>query len=277
MVYRPKINLISIVSFFNFLQFLGIVTFTSSLVIAEAHAVSLNGMLIEDLLSTSGNQIIRADVNIDTIHISSDLESHDINGVDLDDLLYVNDIDSEQPVSGRILFGQNVTIQHLVMEDGTLNDLDVIHLLDPPELRIDSPLEVVGNWSVIGAQVIGINHTDLRDLRGRFWTKSTDQIIRVNHLKMPFEVTVEGNVTTKTFLGRPLDGNNFYLTGANESFSDNIVFMQDIFVLGDLKVDNLTTINNISLRDFADNVVLKEGSFQLIGTKVYTITRFFKT
>ena len=155
------------------------------------------------------------------------------------------------------------------MEDGTLNDLDVIHLLDPPELRIDSPLEVTGNWTVIGAQVLGINQTDLRDLRGRYWTKSTDQTIRVNHLKMPFEVTVEGNVTTKTFLGRPLDGNNFYLTGANESFSDNIVFMQDVFVLGDLKIANLTTINNISLRDFADNVVLKEGSFQLIGTKVY--------
>jgi len=235
----------------------------------EAHAVSLNGILIEDLLSTSGNQIIRANVDIDTIHVSSDLESHDINGVDLDDLLYVDDVNSEQLVSGRILFGTNVTIQHLVMEDGTLNDLDVIHLLDPPELRIDSPLEVTGNWTVVGAQVLGINQTDLRDLRGRYWTKSTDQTIRVNHLKMPFEVTVEGNVTTKTFLGRPLDGNNFYLTGVNESFSDNIVFMQDVFVLGDLKVDNLTTINNISLRDFADNVVLKEGSFQLIGTKVY--------
>lgn len=244
------------------------INFTSPVTIVHASLQTLNGVPIDDLLSTSGDQAIGAAIEVDVVNVIGELDCHDINGVDLSDLLYVDGTE-EQIVVGRVRFESDVEVGHMVMENGTLNDLDVIDLLDPPSLRIDSPIHVTGDWKMASAVVAAINDTDLRDLRSHFWTKSTDQTIPTGtDVRMPFDVFVTGNVTTHTFLGRPLDGSNFYMTAADETLDFDLVFSEDVVVIGNMTVDNLKSINNVSLQSFADDVVLKTGTFQLIGTKV---------
>lgn len=240
--------------------------FASPLVAHVVHADTINGIRVEELLSTSGNQTIQATLNVDVLHLTGDLECRDINGVDLGDFLYADE--HEQTVRGRIRFLSDVDVQHLVMENGTLNDLDVIDLLNPPSLRIDSPVHVTGDWTLGSGELEIFNGTNLKGLRDRFWTKSTDQIMK-SKVRMPFDVVIQGNITTGTFQGRKLNGDNFYLTAANETVRDEVIFTRDVVVLGNMTVDQLDKISgNISLQDFADGVVLKEGTFPMAGTKV---------
>ena len=92
---------------------------------------SLNGHLTEDLLSTSGHQTIRASIGIDVLEVEGDLECPDINGQDVDDFVYTDE-DDLQVVLGRVQIEKDLVVKHLLMDNGTLNGVDVISLLNPP-------------------------------------------------------------------------------------------------------------------------------------------------
>ena len=233
--------------------------------IVDAEVDSINGALIEDLLSTSGDQEIRATLNVDVVHIQGDLQCPQINGFDIGDFLYT---DEDNVVLGRLQFTTDTKVEQLVIENGTVNGLDVLHLLNPVHLRIDSSVAVSGNVKVVGDVhlVKELNGMDLRDLQNQFWTKSTDQLIPVD-VRMPFQVYARENITTRTFLNRSLT-KEFYLTGADEVIGNYVLFFTHVNVLNDLTVEQLNPIDGVDLQALDEDVVKTEGDFQVLGTKV---------
>ncbi|KAK4009839.1 hypothetical protein OUZ56_018984 [Daphnia magna] len=80
------------------------------------------------------------------------------------------------------------------MENGSFNSVDIIKLLDPPSLRIDSNINANGDLAAHAASVHKINTIDLSKLpQNCYWTKSIDQSIPVN-VRMPFEVVMKENI-----------------------------------------------------------------------------------
>ena len=121
---------------------------------------SLNGHLIEDLLSTSGHHTIRASIDVDVLEVEGDLECPDIKGQDVDDFVYTDE-DDLQVVLGRVQFEKDLVVKHLVMDNGTLNGVDVISLLNPPSLRIDSQMQANGDLTAHAAHVSNINSIEV--------------------------------------------------------------------------------------------------------------------
>ena len=244
----------------------GSMKYAAPLLVQDIHADSINGINVEDVLSISGHQTILAALNVDVLHVRGNLDCANVNGVDVSDFLYTDEHD--QTVLGRIQFSSDVVMQHLVMENGTVNAQDVISLLNPPNLRIDSLVQVTGDWIMDEGEMDLLNSVNLKDLRNRFWTKSTNQTIG-NNVRMPFDVIVQGNIATRAFQGRPLNSDHFYLTAANATVSSPVVFHNDVVVVGNMAVDRLEKIvGDISLQDFADGVALTDGKFLMTGTKV---------
>ena len=256
-------NLINVRSIFIFNT--GSATFTNHLQITEAEVDSLNDVLVEDLLSTSGDQEIWATLNVDMIHILGDLECPQINGFDIGDFLYT---DEDNSILGRIQFINETIVEHLVVENGTINGLDIIHLLDPPSLRIDPSVVVSSDVKVLGDVNLEkeLNGMDLRNLHNQFWTKSTDQKMLVN-IRMPFQVYSRANITTGTFLNHSLT-KDFYLTGANEVIPNYVLFFTHVNVMNDVVVEKLKPIDGVDLQALDEDVVKTEGDFQVLGTKV---------
>lgn len=229
---------------------------------------SLNKLHTEDILSISGEQVIRAKLvpnNNATIEITGNLLCEDINGINFDDFLYANE-HIMQDIQSPVHFKSKVNSASLTMTAGTLNGLNVSEVLNPREIRIHSNIQVAGNVSADEVIVKNVNGINLGALRKRYWTKSTDQNVNVN-ITMPFEVVVEGNVTTQTFLGKALD-RDFFLTNANEVLDIEINFENDVTLMQNAEVENLKEINGVSLKDLDEKVVKKGGSFNLTGNKV---------
>ena len=206
---------------------------------------SLNGHLIEDLLSTSGHHTIRASIDVDVLEVEGDLECPDIKGQDVDDFVYTDE-DDLQVVLGRVQFEKDLVVKHLVMDNGTLNGVDVISLLNPPSLRIDSQMQANGDLTAHAAHVSNINGIELSKLRSQYWTKSIKQSIDVN-VRMPFEVIVKENITTKTFMNHSLV-RDFYRTKANETFLADLTFTDDVIMQSDLIIQDLSDINGVTLQ-----------------------------
>lgn len=244
---------------------IGPVHFTGPLLVVDAEMDSLNDFSIEDLLSRSGQQTIRATVDVDVLEVKGNLDSPDINGRDVDDFLYTDE-DDIQFALGQLRFADDVVIKNLNIENGTLNKLDVIKLLNPPSLRIDSLIQANGDLTAHAAHVQVINNVELSNLRNQYWTKSTNQSIDVN-VRMPFEVIVKENITTRTFMGRFLD-RDFYMVKANETFNVDVAFKDDVTMRSDLIIHDLRDINGVFLQHLDEDVVKKEGEFQIIGSKV---------
>ena len=234
------------------------------MLVVDAQVDSLNGHLIEDLLSTSGHQTIRASIDVDVLEVKGNLECPDINGQDVDDFVYTDE-DDLQVVLGRVQFEKDLVVKHLVMDNGTLNGVDVISLLNPPSLRIDSQIKADGDFTAHAAHVSNINGIELSKLRSQYWTKSTKQSIDVN-VRMPFEVIVKEDITTKTFMNHSLE-RDFYRTKANETFLADVTFT-DVIMQSDLIIQDLRDINGVTLQALDEDVVKKEGDFTLLGTKV---------
>jgi len=247
------------------IRFIGSITFTQSVQIVDAEVDFINGALIEDLLSTSGDQEIRATLNVDVVHIQGDLQCPQINGFDIGDFLYT---DEDNVVLGRLQFTTDTEVEQFVIENGTVNGLDVFHLLNPVHLRIDSSVAVSGDVKVVGDVHLEkeLNGIDLRDLQNQYWTKSTDQLIPVD-VRMPFQVYARENITTRTFLNRSLT-KDFYLTGADEVIGNYVLFFTHVNVLNDLTVEQLNPIDGVDLQALDEDVVKTEGDFQVLGTKV---------
>lgn len=231
---------------------------------ADAAVDSINGVLIEDLLSTSGQQTIRATVEVDVLDIKGNLECSDVNGLDVNDFIYIDE-EETQLVQGRLQFDQDVAVSHLRMKNGTLNGLDVIQLLNPERIRIDSQIQTDGDFTANTAHVQTINGVELSELGAHYWTKSTDQTVPVN-VRMPFEVIMKENVTTTTFMDRYLD-RDFFLVDANETFNMEVVFSDDVTMLSDLVIQDLKDINGVMLQALDGDVVKKDGEFQILGLK----------
>lgn len=226
---------------------------------------SINDVLIEDLLSTSGRQTIRASINVDVLDVKGELECSDINGQNVDDFVYIDE-EGSQVVQGLVRFENDLVVEHLVIDNGTVNGLDVIKLLNPGSLRIDSQIQIDGDLTAFTAHVKEMNGIELTNLRKRYWTKSTNQTIKVN-VRMPFEVIVKENITTRTFMNRFLD-RDFFLTKSNETFKFDVAFREDVTFAGNLTIDDLKDINGVTLQSLDDDVVKKEGDFQILGYKV---------
>jgi hypothetical protein len=171
-----------------------------------------------------------------------------------------------QEVLGRVQFADALVVKNLIIANGTLNGLDVIKLLNPPSLRIDSQIQANGDLTAHAAHVQVINNVELSKLRNLYWTKSTNQTIDVN-VRMPFEVIVKENVTTRTFMDRFLD-RDFYKIKANETFNVDVTFKDDVTMHGDLIIHDLKDINGVFLAALDEDVVKKEGEFTILGTKV---------
>ena len=206
---------------------------------------SLNGHLIEDLLSTSGHHTIRASIDVDVLEVEGDLECPDIKGQDVDDFVYTDE-DDLQVVLGRVQIEKDLVVKHLLMDNGTLNGVDVISLLNPPSLRIDSQMQANGDLTAHAAHVSNINGIELSKLRSQYWTKSIKQSIDVN-VRMPFEVIVKENITTKTFMNHSLV-RDFYRTKANETFLADLTFTDDVIMQSDLIIQDLSDINGVTLQ-----------------------------
>jgi hypothetical protein len=244
---------------------IGPVTFTGPLLVVDAEMDSLNDFNIEDLLSKSGQQTIRATIDVDVLEVKGNLDSPNINGRDVDDFMYTDE-DDLQIALGRLRFASDVVVKNLKVENGTLNDLDVIKLLNPPSLRIDSQIQANGDLTAHAAHVQVINNVELSKLRNQYWTKSTNQSIDVN-VRMPFEVIVKENITTRTFMGRFLD-RDFFMVKANETFNVDVAFKDDVVMRSDLIIHDLKDINGVFLQALDEDVVKKEGDFQILGSKV---------
>lgn len=247
------------------LLLIGSVLFTKTVQIVDAEVDSMNGVLIEDLLSTSGDQEIRATLNVDVVHIQGVLECPQVNGYDIGDFFYT---DEDNVVVGRLRFTTDTAVEQLVIENGTVNGLDVLHLLNPAQLRIDSFVGVSGDVKVAGDVHLEkeLNGMDFRDLRNQYWTKSTDQLMPVD-VRMPFQIYARANITTRTFLNRSLT-KDFYLTGADEVIGNYVLFFTHVNVLNDLTVEQLNLIDGVDLQALDEDVVKTEGDFQVLGTKV---------
>lgn len=226
---------------------------------------SLNNVRIEDLLSKSGQQTINATIDVDFLDVKGNLVTPDINGRNVDDFVYTDE-DNVQEVLGRVQFADDLVVKNFIIDNGTLNGLDVIKLLNPPSLRIDSQIQANGDLTANAAHVQVINNVELSKLRNLYWTKSTNQTIDVN-VRMPFEVIVKENVTTRTFMDRFLD-RDFYKIKANETFNVDVTFKDDVTMHGDLIIHDLKDINGVFLAALDEDVVKKEGEFTILGTKV---------
>jgi hypothetical protein len=226
---------------------------------------SLNNITIKDLLSKSGQQTIKATIDVDFLDVKGNLVTPDINGRNVDDFVYTDE-DNVQEVLGRVQFADALVVKNLIIANGTLNGLDVIKLLNPPTLRIDSQIQANGDLTAHAAHVQVINNVELSKLRNLYWTKSTNQTIDVN-VRMPFEVIVKENVTTRTFMDRFLD-RDFYKIKANETFNVDVTFKDDVTMHGDLIIHDLKDINGVFLAALDEDVVKKEGEFTILGTKV---------
>jgi hypothetical protein len=226
---------------------------------------SLNNITIKDLLSKSGQQTIKATIDVDFLDVKGNLVTPDINGRNVDDFVYTDE-DNVQEVLGRVQFADALVVKNLIIANGTLNGLDVIKLLNPPSLRIDSQIQANGDLTAHAAHVQVINNVELSKLRNLYWTKSTNQTIDVN-VRMPFEVIVKENVTTRTFMDRFLD-RDFYKIKANETFNVDVTFKDDVTMHGDLIIHDLKDINGVFLAALDEDVVKKEGEFTILGTKV---------
>jgi hypothetical protein len=226
---------------------------------------SLNNITIKDLLSKSGQQTIKATIDVDVLDVKGNLVTPDINGRNVDDFVYTDE-DNVQEVLGRVQFADALVVKNLIIANGTLNGLDVIKLLNPPSLRIDSQIQANGDLTAHAAHVQVINNVELSKLRNLYWTKSTNQTIDVN-VRMPFEVIVKENVTTRTFMDRFLD-RDFYKIKANETFNVDVTFKDDVTMHGDLIIHDLKDINGVFLAALDEDVVKKEGEFTILGTKV---------
>lgn len=241
------------------------VNFIGPLIVDDAEVDSLSGHLIEDLLSTSGQQTVRATIDVDVLDIQGNINCPDINGRNVNDFVYTDESDV-QVVLGRVRFSNDLIVKNLVMENGSLNGLNVIALLDPPSLQIDSRIQANGDLAAHAAHVQRINNIDLSKLPQNYWTKSTDQSINVN-VRMPFEVVIKENVTTRTFMEKFLD-RDFFLTKANQTFNVQVEFTDDVTMHGDLVIHNLKDINGVTLESLDEDVVKKEGDFHVYGSKV---------
>lgn len=226
---------------------------------------SLNNITIKDLLSKSGQQTIKATIDLDVLEVKGNLVTPDINGRNVDDFVYTDE-DNVQEVLGRVQFADVPVVKNLIIANGTLNGLDVIKLLNPPSLRIDSQIQANGDLTAHAAHVQVINNVELSKLRNLYWTKSTNQTIDVN-VRMPFEVIVKENVTTRTFMDRFLD-RDFYKIKANETFNVDVTFKDDVTMHDDLIIHDLKDINGVFLAALDEDVVKKEGEFTILGTKV---------
>lgn len=216
-------------------------------------------------MSKSGQQTINATIDVDVLDVIGNLVTQDINGQDVDDFVYTDE-DTVQEVLGRVQFADDLVVKNLIIANGTLNGVDVIKLLNPPSLRIDSQIQANGDLTAHAAHVQVINNVELSKLRNLYWTKSTNQTIDVN-VRMPFEVIVKENVTTRTFMDRFLD-RDFYKIKANETFNVDVTFKDDVTMHGDLIIHDLKDINGVFLAALDEDVVKKEGEFTILGTKV---------
>jgi hypothetical protein len=226
---------------------------------------SLNNISIKYLLTKSGQQTIKVTIDVDVLDVKGNLVTPDINGRNVDDFVYTDE-DNVQEVLGRVQFADALVVKNLIIANGTLNGLDVIKLLNPPSLRIDSQIQANGDLTAHAAHVQVINNVELSKLRNLYWTKSTNQTIDVN-VRMPFEVIVKENVTTRTFMDRFLD-RDFYKIKANETFNVDVTFKDDVTMHGDLIIHDLKDINGVFLAALDEDVVKKEGEFTILGTKV---------
>lgn len=216
-------------------------------------------------MSKSGQQTIKATIDLDVLEVKGNLVTPDINGRNVDDFVYTDE-DNVQEVLGRVQFADVPVVKNLIIANGTLNGLDVIKLLNPPSLRIDSQIQANGDLTAHAAHVQVINNVELSKLRNLYWTKSTNQTIDVN-VRMPFEVIVKENVTTRTFMDRFLD-RDFYKIKANETFNVDVTFKDDVTMHDDLIIHDLKDINGVFLAALDEDVVKKEGEFTILGTKV---------
>lgn len=250
---------------FFYIITVGPVRFTGPLLVVDAEVDSLNDLSIEDLLSKSGQQTIKATIDVDVLDVEGNLVTPDINGRDVNDFVYTDE-DKVREVLGRVQFADDLVVKNLIIENGTLNGLDVIKLLNPSSLRIDSQIQANGDLTAHAAHVQVINNVELSKLRNLYWTKSTNQTIDVS-VRMPFEVIVKENVTTRTFLNRFLN-RDFYTVKANETFNVDVTFKDDVTMHGDLIIHDLKDINGVFLEALDEDVVKKEGEFAILGTKV---------
>lgn len=186
----------------------------------------------------------------------------------MDDFVYVDE-DDLQVILGPVQFEKDLVVKHLVMDNGTLNGVNITSLLNPPSLRIDSQIQANGDLKAHAAHVKVINGFELSNLRRQYWTKSTKQSIDVN-VRMPFEVIVKENITTKTFMNNSLE-RDYYRTKANETFDVDVTFTDDVIMQSDLIIRDLTDINGVKLQALDEDVVKKEGDFTVLGTKVRRI------
>lgn len=216
-------------------------------------------------MSKSGQQTIKATIDLDVLEVKGNLVTPDINGRNVDDFVYTDE-DNVQEVLGRVQFADALVVKNLIIANGTLNGLDVIKLLNPPSLRIDSQIQANGDLTAHAAHVQVINNVELSKLRNLYWTKSTNQTIDVN-VRMPFEVIVKENVTTRTFMDRFLD-RDFYKIKANETFNVDVTFKDDVTMHDDLIIHDLKDINGVFLAALDEDVVKKEGEFTILGIKV---------
>lgn len=216
-------------------------------------------------MTKSGQQTIKVTIDVDVLDVKGNLVTPDINGRNVDDFVYTDE-DNVQEVLGRVQFADALVVKNLIIANGTLNGLDVIKLLNPPSLRIDSQIQANGDLTAHAAHVQVINNVELSKLRNLYWTKSTNQTIDVN-VRMPFEVIVKENVTTRTFMDRFLD-RDFYKIKANETFNVDVTFKDDVTMHGDLIIHDLKDINGVFLAALDEDVVKKEGEFTILGTKV---------
>ncbi|KAI9563000.1 hypothetical protein GHT06_010456 [Daphnia sinensis] len=111
-------------------SYTGFVNFTGLLLVDDAKVDSLNDLLIKDLLSTSGKQIILASIEVNVLDVQGNIDCQDINGRNVDDFLYSNEDDT------HIVLGRHRS-HDLVMENGSFNSVDIITLLDSPSLLLD--------------------------------------------------------------------------------------------------------------------------------------------
>ena len=243
----------------------GQIRYARDLHIHNAHLKTLNDIDVDDFLYVSGAQDMDATFNVDTIEVIGNITSTNIKGIDFNDMLFI-DGSGNQTLPQPLIFTNDVTIHHLTIKDGKLNNFDIERLLDPEALRIDSKVVVDGNVSVHSMETNVINGLNVTHLEGQYWTKSTEQVINVD-VTWPTTVKVTGDITTKTFQNRLLP-RDFYLTSANEKIPDDVIFNDLITVEGHLNVENFETIGGVDLRALDNDVVKKQGHFHITGTKV---------
>ena len=259
------VNLNNIRGIINSFAATGRLRYTGDLLINNAHLKTLNGIAVDDFLYVSGFQEVGANFNVDTIEVIGNVTCADIEKVDFNDLFFIDDSDTTS-LRQPLLFANDVSIHHLLVKDGKLNDFNIERLLDPRTLRIDSKVIVDGNVTVHSMEATVINGLDITNLESKYWTKSTEQVIDVG-VTWPTAVKVTGNITTKTFQNRSLP-QDFYLTSTDEKISSDVVFNDVMTVEGHLTVDNLETIGGVDLHALDNDVVKKEGHFHIAGTKV---------